>query len=118
MDASELAERCTEICDGRKAEGLKLYDMRETSLLADYYLICSGKSVPHIRAISDHLAGDLAQEGVRPYTVDGTPASQWIVMDYGVVLVHIFHPELRAFYNIEALWGEVRVAAAEEQSGG
>lgn len=116
MDARELAERCIEICDGRKAEGLRLYDMQGTSLLADYYLICSGKSVPHLRAICDHLSRDLAQEGVRPHRVDGTPASQWIVMDYGVVLVHIFHPELREFYDIEALWGEAHIVSSVEQT--
>ena len=104
MDSVKLAERCLEICEDRKAEDIRLYDVRESSLLADFYVICTGKSIPHIRAINQNLNKGLSQEGLKPRAVDGAAGSHWMVMDYGTVIVHIFHPELREFYNIEALW--------------
>jgi len=111
VDARALAQRCFDICKDRKAEEVHLYDVRRTSLLADFYLICSGNSVPHIRAISGRLTHDLSSDGIRPRAVEGAPASRWMVLDYGCVLVHIFHPELREFYGIEKLWGEDQLLA-------
>jgi len=104
ISPEKLADRCFDICVDRKALGLRMYDVRQTSLLADYYLICSGTSVPHIRAIADHLARDLGETGIRPRAVEGSAASQWIVLDFGTVLVHIFHPDMRRYYAIEDLW--------------
>ena len=103
-DAQRLAERCQEICLDRQGEDVRLYDVRETSLLADYYLICSANSLPHIRAISNRLLRDLGDEGVHPRSVEGAPASHWVIMDYGLVLVHLFLPDARDYYGIEALW--------------
>ena len=108
-----LAVRCVEVCAERKAEAVRLYDVRRTSLLADYYLICSGGSVPHIRAIVEHLARDLADEGIRPRSVEGTPASHWMVIDFGTVIVHVLHPDLRTYYAIEELWAEADLVREE-----
>ena len=99
-----LAKRCVEICEDRKAQDIELYDLTDISLIADFCLICSASSEPHIRAISNRLRKDLADEGVRPDHIDGDASSRWIVMDYGTVLVHIFHPEVRDFYRLEELW--------------
>jgi len=112
LDAQDIAQRCFEICKDRKAEAIHLYDVRRTSLLADFYLICSGNSVPHIRAISGRLTQELGSAEIRPRSIEGAPASRWVVIDYGIVLVHIFHPELREFYGIEALWGEEQLLAS------
>lgn len=106
MEPEILARRCVAICEERKAQDLLLYDVTAESLLTDYQLICSGSSEPHLRALSSHLQKDLADEGVRPLHVDGSPASRWIVLDYGTVLIHILHPELRHYYRLEELWGD------------
>ena len=105
-DSEALARKCVEICEGRKAENLLMFDVRGDSVLADFYIICTGTSKPHIRAISDNVKRELAGEGILPRGREGDPASQWIVMDYGVVLLHILDPERREFYHIEELWGE------------
>lgn len=105
VDAERLSQRCVEICQDRKADDLRLYDVRETSLLADYFVICTANSVPHLRAISGRLVRDLGEEeGVQPRAVDGAAGSHWVVLDYGSVLVHVFLAEEREYYNIEALW--------------
>ena len=78
--------------------------MREHSDLADYYLICCGTSQPHIRAISEALRKELLAQGLRAKGQDGAVSSQWVVMDYGSILIHIMSPEARKFYSLETLW--------------
>ncbi len=109
LSDEELAQLCVKICTDRKAEDIVLFDLRGESLVTDFCLICSGNSEPHIRAISNHLAQNLAEHGVRPSHIDGAAASHWIVMDYGTILVHIFHPKLREFYRLEELWERDRI---------
>ena len=87
-------------------------DLREISTFTDYFVICSGTSEPHLKAISGEVEARLKENhGVRASAVDGFPASQWIVLDYLQVIVHVFHRDKRAFYSLEDLWGDApRVA--------
>ena len=103
-DPQTLAYQCVKICEDRKAEDLMLFDVRESSLLADYYLICTGTSAPHISGICNRLRQELALAGVLPRRREGDPASHWVIMDYGAVMVHVLDPERRRFYRIEELW--------------
>ena len=81
--------------------------MRGISSVADFFVICSGTSEPHLKAIAGEIQDELRKEhGVRPHNCDGYPLSQWIVVDYYDVLVHIFHTEKRAFYSLEDLWSD------------
>ncbi len=115
MSSDELARFCIEQCEDRKAENVKLYNVKQTSLLADYYLVCSGNSDPHIRAISNHLQKVLGERGIRATRIDGIPSSHWVVMDYGTVLIHIFHPDTRRYYLLEELWEAADVVYPEPQ---
>ena len=114
-----FADRCVEICQGHKAENILLFDVTGLSLLTDYYLLCSGTSEPHIRAISKYFNKELGDAGIRPAHVDGTSDSNWIVMDYGSVLIHIMTKEIREYYDIEELFDEDRIAysSAEADQG-
>ena len=103
MDAEALARQCVHVCEDRKARDVLLYDARKSSVLADFYIICSGGSEPQIRAIANHLTQDLAKAGFHP-RVEGRTVSRWVILDYGVVLIHIMEQELRSFYRIEELW--------------
>lgn len=85
-----------------------ILDVRKISSVADYLLICSGNSEPHLKAISDEIARRLRESGVRPHHRDGYPPSRWIVMDYNDVMLHIFHPALRERYGLEQLWGDAK----------
>jgi len=104
QDPEALARLCVSICEGGKAEDLMLFDVRGSSILADYYLICTGTSTPHISGLCHRLRQDLASEGLLPLRREGDPTSHWVILDYGVVLVHILDPERRRFYRIEDLW--------------
>jgi ribosome-associated protein len=84
-------------------------DLEGISSFTDYFVICSGTSEPHLRAISGEIEEQLkAQHGVRAVSVDGFPASQWIVLDYLQVIVHVFRQEKREFYSLEDLWSDAR----------
>ena len=110
VDSEALAKQCVAICEERKAENVVLFDVRETSVLADYYLLCTATSMPHIRAISDHLKVEIQGEfGLAPRAKEGDESSEWVIMDYGVVIVHILDGDRRRFYNVEELWNQDRV---------
>ena len=104
MNSDALAELCMEICREGKAEDIRLFDVRKHSILADFFLICNGTSAPHLRALAERLKQRLAGEGLRAQGRDGEPGSQWIVLDYGLIIIHIIDPQLREFYSIEELW--------------
>lgn len=81
--------------------------MRGISSFTDFFVICSGTSEPHLKAIAGEIEARLRQDdGVRAVSMDGFPSSQWIVLDYMQVIVHIFHSEKRQFYSLEDLWGD------------
>jgi ribosome-associated protein len=82
-------------------------DLREISTFTDYFVICSGTSEPHIKAIAGEIETRLRKDDeIRPEAVDGFPASQWMVLDYLQVIVHVFHRDKREFYSLEDLWSD------------
>ncbi len=90
----------------KKAEGIVVLDLRDISTFTDYFVICSGTSEPQLKAIAGEVEARLREESIRPAAVDGFPTSQWIVLDYLQVIVHIFHTEKRDFYSLEDLWSD------------
>ncbi len=110
LDSLEIAKNCVQVCEDSKAQDILLFDVRERqSMVAEYYIVCSGTSMPHIRAIADHVKKAMLEAGLRPRGTDGEPESRWMVLDYGVVLVHVLEPEMRNFYQLEELWDETKV---------
>ncbi len=102
-----MAARCAELAADKKAESLVALDLRGISSFTDYFVICSGTSEPHLKAIAGEIEERLKQDNkVTPNAVDGYPMSQWIVIDYGDVVVHIFHEQKRTFYSLEDLWSD------------
>ena len=84
-----------------------ILDLRGISTFTDFFVICSGTSEPHLKAIAGEIEGGLKTDhGVRPASIDGFPASQWIVLDYMQVIVHVLHREKRDFYSLEDLWSD------------
>lgn len=104
LEANELAHAVVELASGKKAANIVLLDMREITLLADYFVLCDGSSPRQIRAIGDELLEKLKHYGSRLASVEGTPESGWVLLDFGSVIVHIFSPAQRAYYRLEELW--------------
>jgi ribosome-associated protein len=93
-------------CEERKAADGLVLDLRHLSDATDYFVIVSGTSDTHVRAIAEHVIETLQADGVRPYMVEGLQQGRWVLVDYVDFVVHVFHPTLRAFYQLEGLWGD------------
>jgi ribosome-associated protein len=107
MDSKKLAQLCWEYADNKKAENIVTLDVSKLSSVADYFVICSGTSEPHLRAISDEILNKLRDEQhLRPRAIDGTLQTAWIVLDYFDVIVHVMKADVREKYDLEALWGD------------
>lgn len=98
---------CRELADNRKAEDIVILDVHEISSITDYFVIASGNSEPHLRAISDEITEKLREdEEVRPRAVDGTLHGGWVVLDFFDVIVHLMRADVREHYDLEGLWGD------------
>ena len=104
----ELARRIVELAEDKKAADIVLLDLAELTTLADHFVICSGGSERQLDAIADGIVGSLRDEGVRPVGREGTPESHWVLLDYGAVIVHIFTPPERDYYQLERHWSEAK----------
>lgn len=104
--ALALVRRVRDILDSKKAEDIRILDVRGLSGVTDHMVLCSGISAPHLRALSEAVAKELraATPPVAPHRTAGTTDSGWVVMDYHQFVVHIFSPEMRAYYALENLW--------------
>jgi ribosome-associated protein len=104
-DALEIAKACALHADGIKAEDLLILDLRGLSSITDYFVICNGTSTPHLRAIRRDISDKVLETlGEKPRSIDGDAESQWLVIDYVNVIVHIFHQDKRTLYGLETLW--------------
>ena len=107
MDSRKLALLCRELADNKKAEDIIILDVRKLSSVTDYFVIASGTSEPHLRAIVDEITDRLRDEhDVRPKAVDGTLQTAWVVLDYFDVIVHVMRGDVRERYDLETLWGD------------
>jgi ribosome-associated protein len=106
----ELARHIVEMITDRKGEDVLLLDIRDISILADYFVIGSAASERQAKAIVEGIKRETKQAfDVRPLHTEGESATGWVLMDYGSVVVHLFTPEVRAYYDLEGLWRNGRV---------
>jgi ribosome-associated protein len=107
MDSRKLALACRELADNKKAEDIVILDVRELSSVTDYFVIASGTSEPHLRAIVDEITDRLREDhNLRPRAIDGTFQTAWVVLDFFDVIVHVMRQDVRDRYDLETLWGD------------
>ena len=105
--AEELAFICAKTADDHKAENVITLRVSGLSVITDYFVLCTGNSVPHLSAISESIIRAVrAKMSIRPRVVDGTAASLWTVVDFGSVIVHVLSPAMREKFQLESLWGD------------
>lgn len=102
--ADDVLKTVLESLDDSKAEEIVSIDIAGKSALADYMVVATGRSQRHVGAIADHIARDIEEAGGRVASIEGTPHCDWVLIDAGDVIVHVFRPEVRTFYNIEKMW--------------
>jgi ribosome-associated protein len=93
---------------GRKAENVVALDVRDLTSIADVFIVCSGRSNRQVSAIADHIERELRKQKIKPLSVEGYAEGQWVLMDYGHVIIHVFYESVRQFYDLEGLWSDAR----------
>ena len=107
IEGKELALAIAGYADGKQAEEIAILDLTGISTITDFFVLCNGGSLPHLKAIRRGVAEGLLEEHkVRDSSRDGAPESHWMVLDYGDVILHVFHEETRGNYSLEELWSD------------
>ena len=106
LSAEHKAQRAARAAIDKKAIDVVVLDVQGLSSVADYFVVCSGRSTPHVKSISDAIREELKEEGSRPLHAEGQAESGWLLLDYGDVLMHVFLEDTRAYYALERLWGD------------
>ena len=107
IDDPEL-DRFVSAALGRKAMGVVVLDVRHLTSVADFFIICSGRSNRQVTAIAEHIHTRLKAEHIRPLSVEGKREGHWVLIDYGATVIHVFYEPVRRFYDLEGLWADAR----------
>jgi len=113
LRAKQLALLAKDACEDKKGEDILVLDVKKLSTVVDYFVICSGSSSRHVKAIAENVVDFLDEKKVDCNHKEGLLESNWVLLDYGDVMIHVFHPETRQFYNLERLWGEAKPLIGE-----
>lgn len=104
--AKEIALKAAKILDSKKARDVKIMRVNEQTIIADYFVIAGGTSRTQVNSLADEVEYKLGLEGINPSKVEGRGQGTWVLLDYDSVLIHVFNPQSREFYNLEKLWAE------------
>lgn len=109
VPASATARRAAALCLDNKARDVVMLDLKGVTDMTDFFVIASGTSDTHVRSTAQHVMDELRKEGQRASHVEGLEQGRWVLLDYVDFVVHVFHPTLRQFYQLERLWGDAEV---------
>jgi len=110
-----VAQRAAALAIDLKAQDVRILNLKGVTDVTDFFVIASGTSDTHVRAVAQHIAEELKKEGVPAHHEEGLTTGRWALLDYVDVVVHVFHPTLRAFYQLERLWGDAQVVTVQPQ---
>lgn len=112
---AEAAQRAAAIALDNKANDVVVLSLKGVSDMTDYFVIASGTSDTHVRALAEHIQEGLKRDGSAPHHVEGMTQGRWVLLDYVDFVVHLFHPALRSFYQLERLWSDAQVVPVTAQ---
>ena len=104
MQAMELMQRAVATLDKHKAADIRVLGVTDVTSLADYFVIAGGNSSTQVKSLADYVEYELGEVGVKPLRTEGYGSAGWILMDYGAVVIHVFQPQMRQYYDLERLW--------------
>ena len=116
QDLDQQIDLYVKAVSGKKAADIKVLDLRGLSSIADIFIICSALSNRQTAAISDFIERYLKNFGIKPLSVEGKNEGQWILLDYGEVVIHVFYEPVRKFYNLEGLWSDAKRIVTESMA--
>ena len=106
MDSKEISQVVVRAADSKRANDIVVLDMRKVSLMADYFVICDANSNRQVKAIADEITDQVEASDIKVYQTSGKDSANWILIDLGDVIVHVFQKDTRDFYNLEKLWSD------------
>ena len=118
LPTAALAQRAAQILMDNKANDVVILDLRGVSDMTDYFVIASGTSDTHVRSLGEHVQEDLKRDGASAHHAEGLAQGRWVLLDYVDFVVHLFHPTLRNFYQLERLWSDAALIPVESQGAG
>lgn len=104
MEVNQLKESITKVLDDKRGLDIRVVNLDGRTIIADYFIIATGSSAPHLRALAEAIESELEQLDLRPLRKEGIADARWIVLDYGSIIVHLFNRESRDYYCLEKLW--------------
>jgi ribosome-associated protein len=113
--SSELAQRAASIALDHKANDVVVLSLKGVSDMTDFFVIASGTSDTHVRSLGESIQEALKKDGQAPHHVEGLTQGRWVLLDYVDFVVHLFHPSLRTFYQLERLWNDAEVVPVTAQ---
>jgi ribosome-associated protein len=114
----QIARAAAHAAADLKATDLVVLDLREVTDVTDFFVIASGTSDTHVRAVAEHITEELRKSGIRVHHAEGLQQGRWALLDFVDCVVHVFHPTLRQFYQLERLWGDATPLALEATPAG
>jgi ribosome-associated protein len=115
LKSKQLAHKLAALALSKKAEDIKVLDLSKLTTITDFFVICTGSSDTHVKAISDTVIDGSKKLGEKPWHREGIGSKSWVLLDYVDVVVHIFLNETRKFYGLEKLWGDAEITAVEDK---
>ena len=109
-----LAKRLAKYSLEKKAFDIVILDLRKLTTMTDFFVLCSADSDNQVKAIADHIKGEMKKRNIKPWHIEGYGQLRWVLMDFVDVIVHIFHKSAREFYNLEGLWGDAKIEIIED----
>lgn len=113
MQPLELATLAAKAIDSKKGRDIKVLKVEDLTVLTDYFVIATGGSTTQVRALADEVEFQLSQQGIEPNHIEGASTRNWILLDYGSVVVHVFQPDARDFYALDKMWADASPVAVE-----
>lgn len=117
MNSLEIATKVAQILDSKKATKVKVLKVQDLTVIADYFVIASGTSSTHVKSLAEEVEYVLKEQGTKPLRTEGFSTQNWFIIDYATVIVHVFSPDARDFYDLDHLWAdgeEVEMGFVEE----
>lgn len=114
MEPKELAGSAANILSGKKAVDIRILEVTDLTVLADYFVIATGTSSTHLKTLAEEVEYVFKKQGIMPGHIEGKSGGSWMLLDYGAVVVHVLLREAREFYSIERLWSDAKVYGEDE----
>jgi ribosome-associated protein len=114
LTSKEIALTLAKIADAKKAEDIRVMEVADLTILADYFVICTGTSAVHLRTLAEEMERGLKEQGVLPHHIEGQRSGNWLLMDYAGVVAHLFLRDTRNFYALERLWSDAAAVVFPE----